>query len=91
MTILDNRVVSEPTLFYTDDGVFFYADPDEEWQVGDIMLRVLTPRATALYQIPLIAIKRDLPFSMRQIEISMIISSIEDYGIENQLGAMRIL
>jgi len=84
-------IVIFPTLFYTDDDVFLYVDPSEQWRMGEVLSRITTAATTKIYQLPIYSIDAKTPYSARILEINRLTDMIEKYGMEYPINAERIL
>lgn len=89
--MFDKSVVIAPTLFYTDDGVFLYADPFEKWSMGEILSRITTKNMTQIYRLPIITIDSNTPYAVRILEVNRLTESIEKHGLDYPINASRIL
>ena len=76
-------LVSEPTLFFTDDGVSMFVDPKERWFVSEVIDRVVSPQTTKVYSTLLNRGAADTNFALRRIELSIRLDEIDRRGADN--------
>lgn len=76
-------MVVVPTLFFSNDGVSFFATPEESWFVSEILERMVSFDTEAVYSLELFTGDAEKSFALRQIEINMRLDQIEKLGVDN--------
>ena len=78
--MVSDQAVTHPTLFYTETGVYLFADPSEHWLISEVKERILDESSSKIYQVRLGHSDEHRSFSLRRVELSIIIDEIEQTG-----------
>lgn len=78
-----NGLVMNPKLFFTNTGVSFFATPEENWFISEILERIVCNETDYVYSVDLFRGEADKSFHLRNLELSMRLDEIDRRGAEN--------
>ncbi len=83
MTYHVTGLVSEPTLFFSDDGVSLFTDPNEKWFISEVLDRLVSKDTKKVYSVELFGKNANINPGLRRMELSVRLQEIDDSGADS--------
>jgi hypothetical protein len=77
-----NGLVMKPMLFFSNTGVSFFATPEENWFISEILERIVCDETEYVYSVDLFRGDADKSFPLRSVELGMRLDEIERRGAD---------
>lgn len=75
-------LIRKPTLFFTNNGVSFFADSHERWFVSEVLDRIVDAETKQVYSTVLFDDDGSSDFTLRRIELTVRLEEIDRRGTD---------